>query len=82
MIEAERGEAIMTRGAVAQFGPLLSQMNVAGGGVPIVTQSMAMQSTSADLSQRRVSTKAPTLNVRDISRVEGYNTRPRNVAKF
>ncbi len=33
LIEAERGEAIMTRGAVATFGPLLSLMNQAGGGV-------------------------------------------------
>jgi hypothetical protein len=33
LIEAEKGEAIMTRGAVATFGPLLSLMNQAGGGV-------------------------------------------------
>lgn len=32
IIEAEKGEAIMTRGAVATFGPLLSLMNQAGGG--------------------------------------------------
>ena len=32
MIEAEAGEAIMTRGAVTMFGPLLSMMNQAGGG--------------------------------------------------
>jgi hypothetical protein len=32
MIEAEQGEAIMTRGAVTQFAPLLSLMNQAGGG--------------------------------------------------
>lgn len=32
MIEAEGGEAIMTRGAVSLFGPLLSMMNQAGGG--------------------------------------------------
>lgn len=32
MIEAEGGEAIMTRGAVTMFGPLLSMMNQAGGG--------------------------------------------------
>jgi hypothetical protein len=32
LIEAEKGEAIMTRGAVASFGPLLSLMNQAGGG--------------------------------------------------
>ena len=32
MIEAERGEAIMTRGAVTLFGPLLSAINQMGGG--------------------------------------------------
>jgi len=32
LIEAERGEAIMTRGAVTMFGPLLSQLNQMGGG--------------------------------------------------
>jgi hypothetical protein len=34
MINAEAGEAIMTRGAVTMFGPLLSQLNQAGGGTP------------------------------------------------
>jgi hypothetical protein len=32
MIEAEGGEAIMTRGAVTAFGPLLSALNQMGGG--------------------------------------------------
>lgn len=32
MIEAEGGEAVMTRGAVSMFGPMLSLMNQAGGG--------------------------------------------------
>ena len=32
MINAEGGEAIMSRGAVTMFGPLLSKMNQAGGG--------------------------------------------------
>lgn len=32
IIEAEGGEAIMTRGAVTMFAPLLSMMNQAGGG--------------------------------------------------
>jgi hypothetical protein len=32
MVNAEGGEAIMTRGAVTMFGPLLSQLNQAGGG--------------------------------------------------
>lgn len=33
IIEAERGEAIMTRGAVTMFAPMLSMMNQLGGGV-------------------------------------------------
>lgn len=33
LIEAEGGEAIMTRGAVTMFNPLLSMMNQMGGGV-------------------------------------------------
>jgi hypothetical protein len=32
MIEAEGGEAVMTRGAVTMFAPLLSQLNQMGGG--------------------------------------------------
>jgi len=32
MINAEGGEAVMTRGAVTAFAPLLSALNVAGGG--------------------------------------------------
>ena len=32
MINAEGGEAVMTRGAVSMFGPLLSQLNQIGGG--------------------------------------------------
>jgi hypothetical protein len=32
LIEAEGGEAVMTRGAVNLFGPMLSMMNQAGGG--------------------------------------------------
>lgn len=32
LIEAELGEAVMTRGAVSMFGPMLSAMNQMGGG--------------------------------------------------
>ena len=32
LIEAEKGEAIMTRGAVTMFAPMLSMMNQMGGG--------------------------------------------------
>ena len=34
MINAEGGEAVMTRGAVTMFGPLLSTLNQMGGGTP------------------------------------------------
>jgi len=38
MIEAEGGEAIMTRGAVTMFAPLLSAMNQMGGGTTFGNQ--------------------------------------------
>lgn len=34
VIEAEGGEAVMSRRAVSMFGPVLSALNVLGGGVP------------------------------------------------
>ena len=37
LIEAEQGEAVMTRGAVTMFKPLLSLMNQAGGGTSFNT---------------------------------------------
>ena len=37
MINAEGGEAVMTRGAVTMFGPLLSQLNQMGGGTSFNT---------------------------------------------
>lgn len=40
LIEAEAGEAIMTRGAVAMFAPLLSMMNQAGGGTAFSPNAM------------------------------------------
>ena len=40
MIEAEAGEAIMTRGAVTMFAPLLSMMNQAGGGTSFSSNAM------------------------------------------
>ena len=36
-IEAEGGEVIMTKRSVEMYGPLLSAMNVAGGGIPFST---------------------------------------------
>ena len=40
MIEAEKGEAIMTRGAVTMFAPMLSMMNQMGGGTSFVPNLM------------------------------------------
>lgn len=40
MINAEGGEAVMTRGAVTMFGPLLSTLNTMGGGTPFNKTSM------------------------------------------
>lgn len=40
MINAEGGEAVMTRGAVSMFGPLLSQLNQMGGGKSFTTAAM------------------------------------------
>ena len=45
MINAEAGEAVMTRGAVTMFAPLLSMMNQAGGGTSFSTN---MMTTSTD----------------------------------
>ena len=45
LIEAEKGEAIMTRGAVTMFAPLLSMMNQAGGGTSFSRSAMT---TSTD----------------------------------
>jgi len=45
MIEAERGEAIMTRGAVTMFAPLLSTLNQMGGGTSF---NLGTQSTTYD----------------------------------
>ena len=42
MIEAEQGEAIMTRGAVTMFQPLLSQLNQLGGGTAFSANAMGM----------------------------------------
>jgi hypothetical protein len=40
MINAEGGEAVMTRGAVTMFGPLLSALNQAGGGTSFSQAAM------------------------------------------
>lgn len=40
MINAEGGEAVMTRGSVTMFGPLLSALNQAGGGRSFLPNTM------------------------------------------
>jgi hypothetical protein len=45
LIEAEKGEAIMTRGAVTMFAPLLSTLNQMGGGTSFSRSAMT---TSTD----------------------------------
>jgi hypothetical protein len=40
LIEAEKGEAIMTRGAVTMFAPLLSTLNQMGGGTSFARSAM------------------------------------------
>lgn len=44
MIEAEGGEAVMTRGAVTMFAPLLSAMNQMGGGTSFAKGAVGMSS--------------------------------------
>jgi hypothetical protein len=50
LIEAEKGEAIMTRGAVTAFGPLLSLMNQAGGGTSFNSNIMTTRQDNPILS--------------------------------
>ena len=45
MIEAEGGEAVMTRGAVTMFSPLLSAMNQMGGGTSFNSNIMSRPDT-------------------------------------
>jgi len=41
-INAQGGEAVMTKGAVARFGPLLSQLNQMGGGTSFTKSAIGM----------------------------------------
>lgn len=50
LIEAEQGEAIMTRGAVTMFAPLLSAMNQMGGGTSFVKSAMTTSNDAAKTS--------------------------------
>ena len=50
LIEAERGEAIMTRGAVTMFAPLLSAMNQMGGGTSFVRSAVTTSNDNPNVS--------------------------------
>ena len=50
LIEAEAGEAIMTRGAVTMFAPLLSQLNQMGGGTSFSRSAMTTSSDNPNIS--------------------------------
>jgi hypothetical protein len=47
LIEAEGGEAIMTRGAVTMFEPILSAMNQMGGGTSFGNQMFSRPDAGA-----------------------------------
>lgn len=50
LIEAEQGEAIMSRGSVTMFGPLLSAMNQMGGGTSFIKSAMTTSPDNAVIS--------------------------------
>jgi hypothetical protein len=50
LIEAEAGEAIMTRGAVTMFGPLLSQLNQMGGGTSFARSAVTTSSDNPNVT--------------------------------
>lgn len=60
LIEAEGGEAVMTRGAVSMFGPLLSMMNQAGGGTNF-NKNLMVTANDAPLRTEPVREQAPTI---------------------
>lgn len=75
LIEAEMGEAIMTRSAVAMFGPQLSAMNVAAGGSAITSGAfmadMAVQNQQQSSMLELIKALPPSvLNVRTLAREE------------
>jgi hypothetical protein len=50
LIEAEAGEAILTRGAVTMFAPLLSAMNQMGGGTSFVRSAVTTSNDNPNVS--------------------------------
>jgi len=61
LIEAEQGEAIMTRGAVTMFGPLLSSLNQLGGGTSFSTGAMGGSRPDSANTSQPAQDKAPVI---------------------
>lgn len=59
MIEAEGGEAVMTRGAVTMFAPLLSAMNQMGGGTSFTKGAIGAARPDAPILNRPSENQAP-----------------------
>lgn len=60
LIEAEAGEAIMTRGAVTMFAPVLSAMNQMGGGTAF-NRNALMTSYDAPVVEKPVQAQEPVI---------------------
>lgn len=59
MIEAEGGEAVMTRGAVTMFSPLLSAMNQIGGGTSFQPGAVGAARPDSPLLNKPAENQAP-----------------------
>ena len=59
MINAEGGEAVMTRGAVTMFKPLLSMMNQAGGGTSFTSDAVGGGARPDAPATREISMEQP-----------------------
>ena len=68
------GESVMTAKATSMFGPILSAMNVAGGGVPISVKETSSQTIGKDLFSRSMKEAMkdfhPVVAVTEINRVQ------------
>lgn len=80
MINAEGGEAVMTRGAVTMFAPLLSQLNQLGGGTSF-NQSITGQplydkpgSTASSVMKTYVVSQELTSDVEKMARLKDLST--------
>jgi hypothetical protein len=86
MAELERGEMVMTRGAVAQYGSLLNDLNVSGGGVGSAPIATSVEAAQNDMRQGKAieanEAANVSLNTRDFARVQRFNTQPRDLARL